>query len=343
MMNQDRGNIFPTVSLSLLYFSFYPPFHSWGRGDVLCLLPFAISVNTMLRRHFFWYFLLFVASCTATQEDNSTSVQEKGKLLFAVSDVQGLEQLQRDYGPFRNALQEVLQTKIEFFPVNNFVEATTALQLSQVDLVLVGPSEYVIVKTRTNAVPIVALRRPNYRSAIAVRGDSDIKSLADLKGKTIELGKVGVTGSYLGPIKMLMDAGLNPKSDRSDVKIVSSKEYQLKALKNGEVDAWGRTLHRYKQAIQEAEVSESDYFLLAQGPTLPNDVFIASSKLKPTLVDEIRARMLENQGRLLQAILSVSASLDLKFKDATLAPARDSDYDMIREVYKAMGEGDFIK
>ena len=95
-------------------------------------------------------------------------------------------------------------------------------------------------------------------------------------------------------------------------------------------------MHRYKKAIQEADVSESDYFLLAKGPTLPNDVFIASSKLEPMLVDEIRARMLENQGRLLQAILSVPASFDLKFKDATLVSANDSDYDMIREVYKAM-------
>ncbi|NEQ41206.1 MAG: PhnD/SsuA/transferrin family substrate-binding protein [Okeania sp. SIO3I5] len=295
----------------------------------------------MLRRHLFWYFLLFVAGCTATQGDNRNSpLKEKEKLLFAVSDVQGLEQLQRDYGPFRTALQEILQTKIEFFPVDNFVQATTELQLGKVDLVLVGPSEYVIVRTRTNAVPIVALRRPNYRTAIAVRGDSNIKSLADLRGKTIELGRIGVTGSYIGPIKMLMDAGLNPKSD---VKIVSSKEYQLKGLKNGEVDAWGRTLHRYEQAIQEADVSESDYFLLAKSPTLPNDVFIASSKLEPMLVDEIRDRMLKNQGRLLQAILSVSASFDLKFKDATLVSANDSDYDMIRDVYKAMGEGDFIK
>ncbi len=297
----------------------------------------------MLRRHFFWYLLLFVSSCTATtnnqRSNNNSLLKEKDKLLFAVSDVQGLEELQRDYGAFRTALEEVLQTKIEFFPVDNLVEATTVLQLGQVDLVLVGPSEYVIVRARTNAVPIVALTRHNYFAAIVVRQDSDIKSLADLKGKTIELGKVGITGSYLGQIKMMIDAGLNPKSD---LKILSSKDYHLKALKNREVDAWGRTLHRYESGLQQEDISERDYLLLAKSKPLPNDVFIASSKLEPILVDEIRERMLENQDKLLQAILSVP-SFTSKFKDGTLAPANDRDYDMIRKVYKAMGEDDFLR
>ena len=256
-----------------------------------------------------------------------------------MSDVKGLADLQRNYGAFKTAFSEVLETTIEFFPVDNLVEAAAALQLDMVDIVMVGPSEYVIIRTRTNAVPIIALTRPNYRAAIAVRADSNIKSLADLKSKTIELGKFGITGSHIGQIKMLMDAGLNPQSD---VKIVNSKEYHLKALKNGEVDAWGRTLHRYEKALQQQGASSRDYFLLAKGTQLPNDVFIASSQLEPALVTEIRDRMLSDREKLLQAILSVPAFAS-KFKGATLAPANDRDYDMIREVYKAMGEDNFIK
>ncbi len=300
----------------------------------------------MLRRHFLWYLLLFASGCTAAtnnqRSNNNSLLKEKDKLLFAVSDIQGLEELQDDYGPFRTALEEVLETKIEFFPVDDLVEATTALQLGLVDLVHVGPSEYVIVRARTNAMPIVALTRPNYLSIIAVRKDSGIESLADLKGKTIELGEIGLTAGYIGPIKMLIDAGLNPQSD---LKIVYSKDYQLKALKNGDVDAWGRGLHRYKIALQQEGASDSDYRILAKDIQLPNDVFIASSKLEPILVNEIRERMLTNQDRLLQAILSVPMSKSLatsKFKGGTLIPANDTDYDMIREVYKAMGEG-FIK
>ncbi|MGK7901920.1 MAG: PhnD/SsuA/transferrin family substrate-binding protein [Hormoscilla sp.] len=298
----------------------------------------------MLRRNFLWYFLLFVAGCTAatpnlhSSSDNSP-LKQKEKLRFAVSDVQGMADLQRYYGAFRTALEEVLETKIEFVPVDNFVAATASLHLNLVDIVLAGPAEYIILKARTSAETIVALTRPHYRSVIVVRADSNIKSLADLKGKRIELGKLGTGGSYVGQIKMLMDAGLNPQSD---VNIVNSKEYHLKALKNGEVDAWGRTLHRYEKALQQEGASERDYPILVKSPPLPSDVFVASSQLEPLLVAEIRDRMLENQDRLLQAILSVPWHRS-KFKGATLAAANDRDYDMIRDVYKAMGEDNFIK
>ncbi|GGA01238.1 hypothetical protein [Okeania sp. KiyG1] len=57
---------------------------------------------------------------------------------------------------------------------------------------------------------------------------------------------------------------------------------------------------------------------------------------------EIRERMLENKAQLLQAIFSVPRFAS-KFKGATFVPANDSDYNIIREVYKAMGEENFIK
>lgn len=297
----------------------------------------------MFRRYFLGYLLLFIAGCTAVTNNprpnsNNSLLQQKEKLRFAVSDLKGIANWQRDYTPFRTALEEVLETKIEFVPIDSLMEAT-ALQLALVDMVLAGPSEYVIIKARTNAVPIVAVTRPSYRAVIVVRKDSNIKSLADLKDKTIELGKVGSTGSYLGQMKMLMDAGLNIKSD---VKIINSKEYHFKALKNGEVDAWGRTSHRYEKTMQQEGSSQNDYLLLAESPQLPNDVFIASSKLEPMLVAEIRERMLTNKEKMLQAILSMPP-LPSKYEGGTLVPAEDSDYDMIRQVYKAIGEDNFIK
>ena len=120
----------------------------------------------MLRRHFLWYFLLFIAGCKTITNHKNSWPQNQKKLLFAVSDVQGLEQLQEEYGQFITTLAKVLETKIEFFPVNNLVEATTALQLDEVDLIHAGPSEYVIITTRTNARPIVALTRPNYHACL---------------------------------------------------------------------------------------------------------------------------------------------------------------------------------
>jgi hypothetical protein len=36
-------------------------------------------------------------------------------------------------------------------------------------------------------------------------------------------------------------------------------------------------------------------------------------------------------------------ALALKFQGSTLRSARDDDYDMIRKVYQAMGQGEFLE
>jgi len=292
----------------------------------------------MKRRNFLGYSFLFIAGCTAIRKSKGQLSNIPMKTIrFAVTDVAGSEALKKNYGAFRTALAEVLETEVELFPVASFTEAASALQLHQVDLVLAGPSEYVIVRARTNAVPVIALTRPNLRSVIAVRAGSGIKSIVDLKGKTMEVGRVGSTSGYLGPIALLIEAGLDPQSD---VELFISPEFNLENLKTGKVDAWGRGTHRYKSALENGNSPESDYLAIAESPPLPNDIFVADSQVDAETVEYIRSRMLENKDKLMDAMKSAQ---NFKFKDSTLAPVNDHEYDTIRAVYEAMGEGDLVK
>ncbi|MEG4852170.1 phosphate/phosphite/phosphonate ABC transporter substrate-binding protein [Microcoleus sp. B5-D4] len=293
----------------------------------------------MKRRHFVGLSLLFVASCSTTvNQSNRTSsslaVSEPETLEFAVTDVQGAEDLQQNYQTFRTVLGKVLEKKIEFFPVDNYIAAAVALQSGQLKLALTGPSEYVIMRARTNAVPIIAITRPDYHSLILVRANSEIKSAAQLKGKTIAMWEAGSTSGHLGPTKILLDAGLNPQTD---IKISMLGKNGLQALKKGEVDALALGYTRYKDLLNSEGLSESEFRLIATGQPLPNDLFVASSNLPIVVVEKMRARLVENQDKLIEAIL-VGKAND-KYQGAKLVPANDSDYNMIREVYKAIGQG----
>jgi len=297
----------------------------------------------MKRRSLIWYSLLFVAGCSAARNNDNGSqgnsaVPMPEKLRFAVTDVKGLEELQEDYEPFRATLEEVLATKIEFFGVDNYFEAASALQVAKLDIAWAGPSEYVVIRARTNAVPLVTISRAGYYTVIAVARDSGIKSLADLKGKTVDMWKLGSNAAHLGTVKLLIDAGLDPQLD---FETVMSRNDRIEGLKNGEIDAWGRPAHKYKAALKKTGASESDYPLIAQGPLLPGDILVVSSHLDPDLVAEIRTRILSHQEKLLASIVSVKALA--KFKNAKMIAAKDSDYDMIREVYRAIGQGDFLQ
>jgi phosphonate transport system substrate-binding protein len=293
----------------------------------------------MKRRHFVGLSLLFVASCSTTvNQSNRTSsnltVSEPETLEFAVTDIQGAEDLQQNYQTFRTVLEEVLEKKINFFPVDNYTTAAVALQSGQLKLALTGPSEYVIMRVRTNAVPIIAITRPDYHSIIAVPANSEIKSASQLKGKTIAMWEVGSTSGHLGPTKILLDAGLNPQSE---LKISMLGKKGLQALKKGEVDALAIGYTRYKDLLNSEGLYESEFRLIATGQPLPNDLFVASSKLPIIVVEKMRDRLVKNQNKLIEAL--VVGKVNTKYKGAKLVPANDSDYNMIREVYKAIGQG----
>ncbi len=297
----------------------------------------------MKRRQLFGYFLLFLTGCAAgtTKTDsnnaNSTISNFPEKLRFTVTDAQGLKELQRDYGSLQTALEEVLQKKIEFFPVESYTAAVAALQLDQVDLVFTGPSEYVIMRARTNAVPVIAVTRPNYHTVICVRKNSKIKSVANLKGKKLAIWKVGSTSGHLGPTKLVIDAGLDPKSD---LKMLMLASKGLSELQKGEVDAWGGSAVKYQKFLQDNSLSESDLPTIAKGPELPNDLFVVNSKMSAAFVQEISDRFIKNQDKLLQSLLSVEEG---KYKGAKLIAANDYEYNMVRQVYQAIGQGEFIQ
>ncbi|GAB1544549.1 phosphate/phosphite/phosphonate ABC transporter substrate-binding protein [Scytonema sp. NUACC21] len=296
----------------------------------------------MKRRNFIWYSLLFSSGCTVASNANSISEESidnlPKQLKFTVTDVKGLEELQRDYETFRTVLEDILNIKIDFFPVENFVAAAPALQLGHVDIVLSGPSEYVILNARSKAVPIVAITRPKYYSVIAVRADSGIKSVSQLKGKKIAMRAKAGTAGHIYPTKLLLDAGLDPKSD---VTVLFLEDKGLEALEKGDVDALARSFSGYEKILRDAGVSTTAFPVIASGPNLPSDVFVASSQLTTAFIKQIGNLMLKHQDKLLQAILESPANE--QFQGSKMMAATDADYDMIREVYKAIGEGDFIK
>jgi len=293
----------------------------------------------MNRRKFLIYYLPFlgglITACTSNNQSTEISITKPNNLKFTVTDVNNIKELEADYGSLRKTLEEVLGIKIEFFPVENRTAAASALVSGKLDLVLAGPSEYLILNARAKGIPIIAIKRPDYHSIIVVRGNSKIKSLAQLKGKTIAMRSIGSTSGHLGPTKLLMDAGLDPKKD---VNIVMLKDKGLLALKKGEVDAWTTASDTYHTELAKHKLLEKDFAVIVQGPLLPNDVLISSNQLASDFIADMRSRMLTNQDKLLHSIILANK----KFQGASLTVANDADYNMIREVYQKMGEGSFL-
>ncbi|MCF4968557.1 phosphate/phosphite/phosphonate ABC transporter substrate-binding protein [Nostoc sp. CMAA1605] len=296
----------------------------------------------MKRRFLIGYSFLFIAGCTATKNTSNNSSSQVSNLpkylKLAVTDVSGINELQRDFGEFSTVLEDILKIRIELFPVENPTAAAPALLSGNLDIAFSGPSEYLILHSRAKAIPIIGVKRKDYHTIFVVRANSNIQTLAQLKGKTIAMRKIGSTSGHIAPTGLLIDAGLNPKTDYKTVMLDNKGG---KALKAGEVDAWTISSDRYKNVLESEGLSEKDFKIIFKGPELPSDVFVASNQLANNVIETLRSQMLKNQERLIQSM--VKAQANRKYVDSQMVIANDADYKTIREVYQKIGQDSFIK
>jgi phosphonate transport system substrate-binding protein len=271
-----------------------------------------------------------VAGCSSQSSDTS----QPDTVRLAVTDLQGLEELQREFGAFKDEFEKQSGLKLDFFAVNDRTAAAAALQSDRVDVVFTGPAEYVVIHERTGAEPIVAIERDGYRSSIYTRADSGITGVEQLRGKRVAMSDVGSTSGHLGPSQMLVDAGLDPTVD---VEVLTVGDAVHESLKRGDVDAVGIGYHDYEEFV--AEDDPAQYRVLAEGPVLPPDLLMGREGLDETTVTTIRDTFTNHFDVLLPAMLE--GKDNAKYENAKLVSVTDQDYDEVRSMYKAVGVNDF--
>ena len=265
---------------------------------------------------------------------DSTGASENGTLRLAVTDLQGMEELQREFGAFVSTFEEASGLDVEFFPVNDRTAAAVALASDRIVLVFTGPAEYVVIHEKTNAEPVVAIERPGYRSCIYTAADSGIESLDDLAGGKVGMSDIGSTSGHLGPSQVLVEAGIDPIEDLT---VLTVGDTVHEALVRGDVDAVGVGCHDYEEYTGSED--SADFPILAEGGSLPPDVILAHEDLDEDTIELVRATFEENFPDLLAAMLE--GKDNAKYANAQLVVADDEDYDVVRSMYRAIGVDDF--
>jgi phosphonate transport system substrate-binding protein len=272
-----------------------------------------------------------LAACGGQADGNGDST-----LRFAVTDLQGLEELQREFGAFERTFEEKSGLDLEFFAVTNRTAAAAALESGDIDIVLTGPAEYVVIHERTDAQPVIAIRRDGYRSCIYTSAASGVTSLTDIRGKKIAMSDIGSTSGHLGPSQMLVDAGVDPLEE---VEVLTVGDAVHQALKRGDVDAVGVGCHDYEEYM--ADEVRAEYPVLAEGPLLPPDLLVSRSGLPEATVQTVRTTFQQNFPDLLAALLD--GKDNAKYDGAALVEVTDADYDVVRSMYRAIGANDFTE
>lgn len=269
-----------------------------------------------------------------TVDDGIDRSDWPSEIRFAVTGIEGMEELQRNHEPFRQLLEELMGVDFEFFALSSRIVSATAMQFGQVDIILAGPSEYVQIKAETPDVEILAaMQREHYHTAFIVSIDSPLESLEDLRGGTIGMGSVGSTSRHIGPSAMLIEEGFNLDTDFTILNLGTSGS--IEALRNGDVDAIAGGIRDFWAMV--AEDGEGVWRILVEGPQLPQDPFVASPNLPESFRAELSRVLLTYSDVLLAAMLSAEGDDVTKYQGATIVMVDDSYFEFLREAYRVLG------
>jgi len=262
------------------------------------------------------------------------------ELRFAVTDIVGLEELQTEYGAFQKVLSEATGIDLRFFPVANRTAAVESLKSQKIDVVLTGPAEYIIFRSRTNASPIVGFSRPDYFAALIAMADNGVVSVKDLKRKKVAFGDVGSTSKHLGPMQLLKDAGVDPMKDIQAQHVSANIGWE--ALKRGDVAAFGMTNSNYLALRDKDKLEPAAFKVIARGPDLPNDPLLAGAHVDKKLIDRLKSGFQNRSRELIQAILTGKDTQ--KYKGMKfITRIDDRDYNSVRSMYSTIGHTQYAE
>jgi phosphonate transport system substrate-binding protein len=252
---------------------------------------------------------------------------------LAVTDVQGMERLQLEWGPFKQALEAATGDTFEFFPVNSRTAAAEALRGETVDFVVSGPAEYVVINKLTEATPLIGLGRPDYFCAVVVRADSEYTSVADLEGEKIALSDIGSTSGHLCPTQLLADFGLGLGEFEP---VHTSRNIGHEAVKNGDVAAMGTNHNSWLRVRNDDETVPPGFFrIIARSGDLPNDMIMVGAHVPEESAAMVRDAILDNKDEIIAGITAHEEND--KYVGMDLVAIEDGAYDNVRSMYANAG------
>ena len=192
----------------------------------------AIKINTL--KHLIGALLAFGIAVSAS----TPALAQEVLRISAIPDEAPTE-LQRKFKPLGEYLSKETGMKVEFTPVTDYAAVVEALATKKIDMAWLGGFTYVQTKIRTSgtANPIIQrVEDEKFTSVFIVPADSSLKTLSELKGKTIAFGSPSSTSGHLMPRYFLMQAGINPDKDFKNIAFSGAHDATVAFVASGKAD-----------------------------------------------------------------------------------------------------------
>ena len=168
-------------------------------------------------------------------------------------------ELARKAVPLVKYLEQQLGMKVEFTPVSDYAAAVEALVNKQVDMAWYGGFTFVQANIRSGGkvIPLVQREEDEKFRSVFITSDPAIKTLADLKGKTVSFGSQSSTSGHLMPRSVLLQANIDPDKDFKRVAYSGAHDATIAAVAAGKVDAGALNISVWEKFVLEKKVDAS--------------------------------------------------------------------------------------
>jgi phosphonate transport system substrate-binding protein len=234
------------------------------------------------------FFLLILAALSATA---LAGQPRQAALRFGVITLNHPLMMYRQYLPFTDYISERSGIPIELVLAKDYASIIDDLLTGKIDTAILGGLSYIEVKEGSPEVtPLCALLSkdgtPTSRTVIfTVSGRDDIRSVADLKGKSFAFASPHSTAGYLHPLCYLGEHGISVR-DFSGTRNLRTHEGVIRSVLRGACDAGAVSEATFRQFAGEG--------LKVLARTAPHPGFVLAARQGgPPELDRLRRTLLD--------------------------------------------------
>jgi phosphonate transport system substrate-binding protein len=238
---------------------------------------------------------------------------------------------------FGQVLGKLVGVPVRVTVASDYAAVIEALRNHTADLAFVHPGGYVLASREAKA-RIVAKNlwhgKSSFTSRIYVRREAGIKTVEDLRGKTIAFVDPASSSGYIYPMVLLIQRGLvtnrDPKTFFKEVVFSGAHDASMRALLNGHVDAIASFDLAREQYLKDP--AERDRIVpIIETPAIPEAGIAARDGLDPAMFAKVRAALLQIRAPAYAALLKRLYEID------GFDVAEDREYDPVRAAIELLG------
>ena len=243
-------------------------------------------------------------------------------------------ELQRKFKPLGEYLSQATGMKVVFTPVSDYAAVVESLATKKLDLAWLGGFTYVQAKIRTNgtAIPIVQRAEDAVFTSQFITADPNIKTLADLKGKTFAFGAPSSTSGSLMPRYFLLKDGLNPEKDFKTVAYSGAHDATVAFVAAGKAEAGVLNTSVWDKLVESKKVDTSKVRVFATTPPYFDYNWTVRGDLDPAIIKKLTDAFLA----LDPSKPEHKAIMDLQ-RASKFIPTKSSNYDGTETAAKSAG------